>query len=360
MNKESERILYKVIPEYTIKDYIELNKITYKDLYIVMRGCSIILLLLGILSINYISKLDMFIKVMINIILFIALWNSPSISVYKSKEIYVSPADHITLYFYENYFKAEHKSGENFTIRTTYYNKIEKIYTKKNNIIIKAKDPIGYTIIRKSNFIQGNVSDFTKFLNTIVNTTDFKNQGIEEEQQFSEDELKFTVSKKCEKKTVLEAYRIIARKKLLLSRIIMVCFVVLSILDGIKMKVKYDSTFTLIVAACIFVLFTYMGFNLDKLQLRSLNKKFNLNDNLPDKFSFYNSYYLFKKSDVNSSDLGKLNYDQIENVYISDNLFILKSKDMMCIIDKDGFVEGTSDEFLDFLQEKFEDKIKIS
>jgi len=32
----------------------------------------------------------------------------------------------------------------------------------------------------------------------------------------------------------------------------------------------------------------------------------------------------------------------------------------MCIIDKDGFVEGTSDEFLDFLQEKFEDKIKIS
>ncbi|MEG2289311.1 MAG: hypothetical protein RR891_00680 [Clostridium sp.] len=171
MNKESDEILYKVIPKYTIKDYIELYKITNKDLYIVVRVCSVILFLLGIsrINLNYISEVDILIKSMLNVIFFIGIWNIPSIMVYNSKKIYISPDEHITLYFYRNYFKIESVWGENYTIKTTYYNKIKKIYTTKNNIIIKLKEPISYTIIRKSDFTLGTVSDFTNFLNNIYN-----------------------------------------------------------------------------------------------------------------------------------------------------------------------------------------------
>jgi len=175
-----------------------------------------------------------------------------------------------------------------------------------------------------------------------------------------DENLKFVISNKYNKDNAVEAYRIIFKKNLLLSRIVLICFPLLGIIRGIYIKINSNSSDYLIIAIFIGIVFSYMFFNLEKMRLWNLNKKFNFSDNLPDKFSFYNSYYLFEKNDVGTSKLGKLSYDEIDTVYISDNLFILKSTSnpSFSIINKDGFEVGTSDEFLNFLEDKFKDRIK--
>ncbi|MEG2289310.1 MAG: hypothetical protein RR891_00675 [Clostridium sp.] len=177
-----------------------------------------------------------------------------------------------------------------------------------------------------------------------------------------EDNLSFVILNKYNKNNMVEAYRIIFKKNLLSSRIVLSLFPSFGIVSGIYMKINSNSSIFLIAAIFISIIFSYLLFNLEKLQLTTLNKKFNLSDNLPDKFSFYNSYYLFEKNHVGTSTLGKLSYDQIDTVYISDHLFILKftSNPSFSIINKDGFEVGTSDEFLMFLEDKFKGKIKTS
>jgi len=177
-----------------------------------------------------------------------------------------------------------------------------------------------------------------------------------------EENLKFVISNKYNRDNAVEAYRIIFKKNLLLKRIVLICLPAFYILKGIYRDINSNSSSFLKTAVFIGIVCTYLCFNFEKLQLKILNKKFNFSDNLPDKFSFYNSYYLFEKNHVGTSTLGKLSYDQIDTVYISDNLFIIKSTSnpSFSIINKDGFEVGTSDEFMNFLEDKFKDRIKIS
>ena len=170
-----------------------------------------------------------------------------------------------------------------------------------------------------------------------------------------EENLNYIIVNKYNEDTELEAYKIINKKKLVLDRLILIGGPLFGIIKGIT------SNNPSLLAAGIFmgVIFSYLLFNLERLQIKVLNKKFEFSENTPDKFTFFDSYYLFEKNNINLSKVGRVNYTQIDKIYISDNAYILQATNIkiISVIYKNGFELGINDEFTEFLKEKFSDKV---
>lgn len=168
-----------------------------------------------------------------------------------------------------------------------------------------------------------------------------------------EENKKYIIINEYNEKNEIEAHKIINRNNLLVSRLMLIVTPILIIVYGIRTN-QYT------VASIGFLgllIFCYMIINLEKIQLKSLNKRIAYKKNKPDKFTFYDSYYSFEKNDVNSSKFGRLSYDHIKCVYITDNIYILKSANVVSIIYNNGFEVGIKDEFDEFLKEKLGEKI---
>ncbi len=169
---------------------------------------------------------------------------------------------------------------------------------------------------------------------------------------------KFVISNEYNENIMFEAYKLIYKKSFL-SRIFEILLVLFFGIVGISEKIYSDSSSSLIIAFCFGLLFLYMEFNINKIHIKRLNRKFDFTENLPDKFIFYDSYYLYEKKNINNDNFGKVNYKEISELYISKNLFVLKATHIkeLCIICKDGFELGNVDEFTDFLKRQFEGKV---
>ncbi|MDU1412248.1 MAG: hypothetical protein E6929_05485 [Clostridium sp.] len=171
-----------------------------------------------------------------------------------------------------------------------------------------------------------------------------------------EEKLMFCFLNKCNKSDVLKAYRVLAKRSLLISRIILICFEVIMFTTGLT-----TNNSQLIIASIFMgVIIFYVVFNLDKIQVKNLNKKYNFNENMPDKFLFYSSYLLYEKNSSGTSDIGKLLYDEIDSVYISTDVIILQSIKMseVLILNKTQIDTSILKKFLDYLQEQFNGRIK--
>ena len=352
MNNESDKILYSVRPQYRIKDYIKLNKIICKKMYISIRICVAILFFLEILSLefNHISKAEIFIKV----IFLIILWNIPNIISYKSIKKFISSYENTVFNFYKDYLKEE---TENRCI-TIYYNKIEKIYKLNNGIILKTKDPIKYIMIRGENFTDESVLNIADFLQNVIDKN-LESNELNFKKVLMENEANFMVSNVYDDKKILEAYKIVAKKTLVTIRIILFSTEVLFIVYGVYGKIKLGTLNGLIWAFLIGAFYSYIGLNLEKLQIKSANKNLDFIKNLPENLYFYDSYFLCENKNDGISALSKVNYNEICNVYISEDIFIIKliEKNNIMIIDKNGFQLGTLDKFIVFLRENFQGKI---
>ena len=166
----------------------------------------------------------------------------------------------------------------------------------------------------------------------------------------------FCFFNKCSKNDVLKAYRIFAKRSLFISRIMLICFEVLMFTRGLT-----TNNSQLIIASIFMgIIIFYVVFNLDKIQVKNLNKKFNFNENMPDKFLFYSSYLLYERNSSGTSDIGKLMYDEIDSVYISTDVIILQAIKMnrIFILNKTQIDNSVLKKFLDYLQEQFNDRIK--
>lgn len=352
MNNESDEILYSVRPQYRVKDYIKLNKIINKKMYISIRIFTIILFFLEILTLefNYISKAEIFMKIFFLII----LWNSPNIVSYKSIKNFVSSNRNTILNFYKDYFKEENENS----CTTTYYNKIHKIYKSKNRIILKTKEPTQYTIIRGKNSTEGSISDIATFLQSVINK-DSESNDLYFKKVLMENEANFIVSNVYDDSKILEVYKIVARKLLVTIRIILISVEVLFIIYGVYVKIELGTSITLIAAFLVGILYIYIGFNLEKNHIKQANKTLDLMKNLPENLYFYDSYFLYENKNAGINTLGRIDYNKIDSVHISENIFIIRlteTKQIM-VVDKSGFKLGTLEEFTDFLQEKFHGKI---
>lgn len=98
---------------------------------------------------------------------------------------------------------------------------------------------------------------------------------------------------------------------------------------------------------------------MEKIHIKQVNKSIDFMKNFLENLYFYDTYFLCENKNAGISVLSKVNYNEIYNVYISENIFIIRltgTKHIM-IIDKNGFQLGTLDEFIVFLQENFQGKI---
>lgn len=104
LNNESNEVLYKFTPKYSIKDYMELYKITNRNVYILIRVCAVIFFITQIIKndFEYKSIPEILIIFLVNIIIFIFLYNLPNIMACRMKKVYITPEEHtIILYFYK-------------------------------------------------------------------------------------------------------------------------------------------------------------------------------------------------------------------------------------------------------------------
>ncbi|MEG2935848.1 MAG: hypothetical protein RR844_05090, partial [Clostridium sp.] len=84
----------------------------------------------------------------------------------------------------------------------------------------------------------------------------------------------------------------------------------------------------------------------------------NFVEKLQDKFTFYDSYYVYEKK-TSKEQFVNVSYKEISKVYISKNVFILRAPHIkeLCIICKDGFELGNVEDFTVFLKQEFKDKV---
>lgn len=166
---------------------------------------------------------------------------------------------------------------------------------------------------------------------------------------------KFVIVNKYNENIVVEAGKLINRRNFRVINLISWIYIALSIIFGIYEKVKNNSMIILIFGSGYTVIYLYM---LNGFEKNKINNNNDFIANLSDKFTFYDSYYLYENS-MNNNSCGKVNYEEIKEVYISENIFVLKGSSMkeISIICKDSFDVGGVDEFTDFLKCKFKGKL---
>ncbi|MGL5328559.1 MAG: hypothetical protein ACRDD7_04765, partial [Peptostreptococcaceae bacterium] len=163
----------------------------------------------------------------------------------------------------------------------------------------------------------------------------------------------YIIINKYDETKEIEAHKILNKYNLILWKFVLASIPIYNIYIGISMN-NFTITITGILIATVFI---YLGLNLAKMQFKVLDKKFDMENNKPNKFIFFDSYCVFEKNNLNSYQNGKLCYEDICKVYITNNLYILKSTNISLTMYKNGFTCGTSNEFTEFLKEKFKDKV---
>lgn len=170
MNRELEEILYKCVYKSTIKDRVEIYKLMNKDVSIIIRYLSIILLVYKIMD-TFLSAstiVEFLVKIIVYLILSVLLWNIIPIQFYLSTKKKPSQDSNIIVTFYENHFEVESEGEIMNSYDDITYSQIKKRYITKDYIIIKCKTPVKYIMVKKNHFTIGKVQDFNGFLNNSI------------------------------------------------------------------------------------------------------------------------------------------------------------------------------------------------
>ena len=181
-----------------------------------------------------------------------------------------------------------------------------------------------------------------------------------------EENIKYIIINEYNELNEIEGYKVIEKPKLIFFKVItsLISLATLGqmilLLNSIYYRDDKVETLMLVLFGLLVVtVVMYIVFNLAKIHVRMINKKFDLKGNKPNKYTFYNSYLTMEKSTHSINCNMKINYTDMKKVYILKNIYIFESKKIAFIVYKDEFELGDFEEFNSFLETTFKEKLYI-
>lgn len=134
---------------------------------------------------------------------------------------------------------------------------------------------------------------------------------------------------------------------IMLSIIIVLCGILLIFLKSYPMGIVYT------ILGIFFLVWAYVA---PKIATKVMSKSDKMLDNLINTDTFYDEYF----ENTNEQSNAKIFYNQLYDAYeAKDYFYLYVNRRSAYIISKNGFKEGTSENFREFLQEKLKERFKI-